>query len=121
KMRLTEQPLQDKVRCLNCRPKSWRYSELDERDETPVCACPFLVGMDPETTISPLPQEKSLDNRPARNLFLRRENFLRVRRSIQNLCESEIMDRGIIRFQKPVDCRIFEDHRLILSIAEILG
>src|SRR2546427_7136649 len=121
KMSLTKQPFQDKIRCLHRWPKSWRYSELDERDQTPVRACPFLVGMDPETTISPLPQEKSLDNRPARNLFLRRENSLRVRRSIQNLSESEITDRGIIRFQKPVDCRIFEDHRLVLSIAEILG
>src|SRR5436309_5062668 len=121
KMSLTQQPFQNKIRCLNRWPKSWGYSEFDKRDETPVCACPLLVWMDPETTIDPLPREKSLDNMPARNLFLRRENFLRVRRSVHNLCESEITDRGIIRFQKPVDCRILEDHTLILSIAELLG
>src|SRR2546426_8739492 len=95
KMSLTKQPFQNKVRCLHRWQKSWGYSEFDERDETPVCACPFLVGMDSETTVSPLPREKSLDNRPARNLFLRRENFIRVRRSVQNLYESEIADRGI--------------------------
>src|SRR5713101_17634 len=50
-MGLTKQPFQDKIRCLDCWPKSRRYSELDERDETPVRACPFLVGMDPESTV----------------------------------------------------------------------
>src|SRR6266702_866577 len=54
-MSLTKQPFQDKIRRLDRRPKSWGYSELDERDETPVCACPFLVGMDPEASIRPLP------------------------------------------------------------------
>ena|SRR5437016_10056779 len=77
-MRLTEQPFQDKISRLDRRPKSRRYSELDKRDETPVRACPFLVGMDPETTIRPLPREKSLHNRPVRNLFLRRQNFFRI-------------------------------------------
>src|SRR2546428_11218529 len=37
KMSLTKQPLQDKVRCPNCRPKSWGYSKLDKRDLTSVC------------------------------------------------------------------------------------
>src|SRR5439155_21640299 len=71
KMSLTKQPFQNKIRCLDRWPKSRRYSELDERDETPVRACPFLVGMDPETTICPLTREKSLYNRPVRNLSLR--------------------------------------------------
>src|SRR2546425_10344143 len=71
KMSLTKQPFQDKIRCLNSRPKSRGYSEFDERDETPMCACPFLIRMDPETTISPLPREKSLRNRSVRNPFLR--------------------------------------------------
>jgi hypothetical protein len=53
-MRFAKQPFQDKIRCLHRRPKSWGYSEFDKRDETPVRARPFLVGMDPETTISPL-------------------------------------------------------------------
>src|SRR6266568_7649228 len=94
-MSLTKQPFQDKIRCLDRWPKSRGYSELDERDETPVCACPFLVGMDPETTISPLTREKLLHNRSVRNLSLRYQNFLRVRRSIEDLCESEITDRGV--------------------------
>src|SRR3989454_2321699 len=94
-MSLTEQPFQDKIRCLDCRPKSRRYSELDERDETPVRARPFLVGMDPETTISLLPREKSLHDRPVRNFFLRRQNFSRIRRSAKQISQSKIADPGI--------------------------
>src|SRR6266851_6035885 len=71
KMRLAKQPFQDKIRCLDSRPKSRGYSELDKRDETPVSACPFLVGMDPETTISLMPREKGLHNRSVGNLFPR--------------------------------------------------
>src|SRR6266704_2768497 len=77
-MSFTKQPFQDKIRCLVCGTKSRGHSELDERDETPVCACPFLVGIDPETAIRPLSREKSLHNRPVRNLFLRRQNFFRI-------------------------------------------
>src|SRR6266702_3716060 len=95
-MSFTEQPFQDKIRCLDRGPESRGYSEFDKRDQAPVCACPFLVGMNPETTIRPLPREKGLHNRPVRNLLLRRQNFFRVRRSIKNLCESEIAERGII-------------------------
>src|SRR5712692_1027571 len=86
KMSLTKQPLQNKIRCLNSGPKSRWYSEFDERDETPVSACPFLVGMDPETTVGPLPREKSLHNRPVRNLLLGRQNFLRVRTLTKHTC-----------------------------------
>src|SRR5712692_9192145 len=78
KMSLTKQPFQDKIRRLDRWPKSRGYSELDKRDQAPVGACPFLVGMDPETTIRLLPREKSLHNRPVRNLFFRPQNFLRV-------------------------------------------
>src|SRR5438132_10039712 len=111
-MSLTEQPFQDKIRCLDCRPKSRRYSELDERDETPVRARPFLVGMDPETTISLLPRTESLHNGPVRNLFSGRQNFLRVGMSIEDLCESEITNRRVSRFQKPVDRGVFDVHWL---------
>src|SRR2546425_2909782 len=72
KMSLTKQPFQDKIRCLNRRPKSRRYSKLNKRDETPMCACPFLIRMDPETTISSLSREKSLDHWSVRNLLLHR-------------------------------------------------
>src|SRR2546421_9652133 len=71
-MSLTKQPFQNKIRCPDRRPKSRGYSKLDKRDKTPVRACPLLVGMDPETTISPLPREKSLHDRPTRNLLPRR-------------------------------------------------
>jgi hypothetical protein len=54
-MGLAKQPFQYKIRCSDRWSKSRRYLEFDERDETPVRARPFLVGMDPETTISPLP------------------------------------------------------------------
>src|SRR6266704_6256625 len=54
KMSLTKQPLQNKIRCLDRGPKSGGYSKLDKRNETPVSTCPLLVGMDHETTISPL-------------------------------------------------------------------
>src|SRR5438552_4485179 len=107
---LTQQPFQNKIRCLHRWPKSREYSEFDKRDETPVCACPFLVGMDPETTVNPLTGEEGLYNRSVRNVFLRLQNFLRVQRSVQNLCESEIADRGVSGFQKPIDCRVFSDH-----------
>src|SRR2546425_3283723 len=95
KMSLTQQPLQDKIRCLDRRPKSRRYSEFDERNETPVRARPFLVGMHPETTIGPLPREKSLHDRPVRNVFLRRQNFSRIRRSANQISHSKIADRRI--------------------------
>src|SRR6266571_3141196 len=95
-MSLTKQPFQDKIRRLDRGPESRGHSELDERDQAPVCACPFLIGMNPETTIIPLPGEKGFHNWSVRNLFLRRQNFFRGRRSIKNLCESEIAERGII-------------------------
>jgi hypothetical protein len=53
-MGLAKQPFQDKIRCPGRRPKSRGYSKLDKRDETPVRARPFLVGMDPEATIRTL-------------------------------------------------------------------
>src|SRR5712692_11953346 len=67
KMSLTKQPFQDKIRCLDRGPKSRGYSKFDKRDQAPVRACPFLVGMDPETTISLLPGEESFHNRSIRN------------------------------------------------------
>src|SRR5712692_5676498 len=115
KMSLTKQPFQDKIRCLDRGPKSRRYSKFDKRDQAPVCACPLLVRMDSETTISLLPREESLHNRPVRNLVLRRQNFLRVRGSIQNFCEGEIADRRVPRLQKPFDSGIFSGHGLVSS------
>jgi hypothetical protein len=94
-MSLTKQPFQNEVRCLDRWPKARGYSKFDERDETPMRTSPFLVGMDPETAISPLAREKSLDNWSVRNLFLGRQNFFRIFRSVKDLCESEITNRRI--------------------------
>src|SRR2546427_2813927 len=49
-MGLAKQPFQDKIGRFHRGPKPRGYSELDERDQAPVCASPLLVWMNPKTT-----------------------------------------------------------------------
>src|SRR2546426_9377389 len=92
-MSLAKPPFQDKICCFYCRPKSRRYFELDERDKTPVRGRRCLVGMDPETTISPLPREKRLHHRLLSNISLRRKTFISPPRTVQNTLTSKVLDR----------------------------
>src|SRR5207249_2250936 len=75
-----------------------RHAQLDERDEPPVGATPFLVGVHAEAPVALLAVQKPVNERPGEDLVAVRRHVL-----TENVAPRQEPNRRLARSEQEVD------------------